>query len=187
MYDRHRYSPTPRAWAESLAGQYYPSSADERHARTLHRGTLDHWLTSNPTIFDPAITKSHAYDAAIRQKMQAGKSGKSCFSNWHSRDLDASRRPLRAHLRGDGRRRQLGLLPCRSSPSRHSLIHGEIGPLLTADDNAEEILARFERVGIDVEALDAELQREGANTFVDSWNALMAGLATKSDTLKKAG
>ena len=65
--------------------------------------------------------------------------------------------------------------------------HGEIGPLLTADDNAEEILARFERAGIDVEALDAELQREGAKSFVDSWNALMAGLATKSDTLKKAG
>ena len=65
--------------------------------------------------------------------------------------------------------------------------HGDIGPLLTADDNAEEILARFERAGIDVEALDAELQCEGAKSFVDSWNALMAGLATKSDTLKKAG
>ena len=65
--------------------------------------------------------------------------------------------------------------------------HGEIGPLLTADDNAEEILARFERAGIDVEALDAELQREGAKSFVDSWNALMAGLAAKSDALKKAG
>ena len=65
--------------------------------------------------------------------------------------------------------------------------HREIGPLLTADDNAEEILARFERTGIDVEALDAELQREGAKSFVDSWKALMAGLATKSETLKKAG
>jgi transaldolase len=65
--------------------------------------------------------------------------------------------------------------------------HGDIGPLLTADDNAEEILARFERAGIDIKTLDAELQREGAKSFVDSWNALMAGLATKSDTLKKAG
>jgi len=65
--------------------------------------------------------------------------------------------------------------------------HGAIGALLTADDNAEEILARFERAGIDVEALDVELQREGAKAFVDSWKALMAGLATKSDTLKKAG
>jgi transaldolase len=65
--------------------------------------------------------------------------------------------------------------------------HGEIGPLLTADDNAEEILARFERAGIDVEALDTELQRDGAKSFVDSWNALMAGLAIKGETLQKAG
>ena len=65
--------------------------------------------------------------------------------------------------------------------------HGEIGALLPADDNAEEILARFERAGIDVDALDAELQHEGAESFVDSWNELMAGIAAKSDTLKTAG
>src|SRR6201988_3005026 len=53
--------------------------------------------------------------------------------------------------------------------------HGKIGPLLTADDNAEEILARFERAGIDVAALASDLQREGATAFVDSWNELMAG------------
>src|SRR5215467_14316463 len=39
--------------------------------------------------------------------------------------------------------------------------HGEIGPLLTADDNAEEMLARFTRAGIDVTALAGDLQREG--------------------------
>jgi transaldolase len=65
--------------------------------------------------------------------------------------------------------------------------HGEIGPLLTADDNAEEVLARFERSSFDVEAIAIDLQREGAKAFVDSWNELMAGLAAKSETLKKAG
>jgi transaldolase len=65
--------------------------------------------------------------------------------------------------------------------------HGEIGPLLTADDNAEEMLARFERASIDVAALASDLQREGATAFVDSWNELMAGLASKSETLRKAG
>jgi transaldolase len=65
--------------------------------------------------------------------------------------------------------------------------HGEIAPLLTADDNAEEMLARFERAGIDLSALAANLQREGAKSFVDSWNELMAGLSAKSETLKKAG
>ena len=65
--------------------------------------------------------------------------------------------------------------------------HGEVGPLLTADDNAEEMLARFERAGIDVAALASDLQREGATAFVNSWNELMAGLASKSETLRKAG
>jgi transaldolase len=65
--------------------------------------------------------------------------------------------------------------------------HGEVGPLLTADDNAEEMLARFERAGIDVAALASDLQREGATAFVDSWNELMAGIASKSETLRKAG
>jgi transaldolase len=65
--------------------------------------------------------------------------------------------------------------------------HGEIGPLLTADDNAEELLAEFDRAGIDVAALAADLQREGATAFDESWNELMAGLASKSETLRKAG
>src|SRR6266852_4159090 len=37
--------------------------------------------------------------------------------------------------------------------------HGEIGPLLTADDNAEDMLARFTRSGVDVTALAGDLQR----------------------------
>jgi transaldolase len=65
--------------------------------------------------------------------------------------------------------------------------HGEIGPLLTADDNAEELLAEFGRAGIDVAALAADLQREGATSFDDSWNELMAGIASKSETLRKVG
>jgi transaldolase len=49
------------------------------------------------------------------------------------------------------------------------------------------MLARFERAGIDVAALAADLQREGAKSFVDSWNELMAGIASKSEVLRKAG
>ncbi len=65
--------------------------------------------------------------------------------------------------------------------------HGEVGALLTADEgDAEEVLARFGRAGIDVSALAADLQAEGAKAFVTSWNELMAGIASKSDALKKA-
>ncbi len=35
-------------------------------------------------------------------------------------------------------------------------------------------------------ALAAELQNEGAKSFVTSWNELMAAIAAKSDALKKA-
>ena len=42
-------------------------------------------LTSNPTIFDHAIKNSSSYDAAIRKKLDEGKSGESCSSSWHSR------------------------------------------------------------------------------------------------------
>ena len=65
--------------------------------------------------------------------------------------------------------------------------HGELGPVLTADGgNAEEILGRFSKEGIDVSALAADLQKDGAASFVASWNDLLAGIAAKSDTLRKA-
>ena len=53
----------------------------------LESGTLTRYidqlsvtgLTSNPTIFDHAIKKSSAYDAAIRKKVGEGKSGEELF------------------------------------------------------------------------------------------------------------
>ena len=65
--------------------------------------------------------------------------------------------------------------------------HGVTGPLLTPDGgDAEQVLARFGRAGVDVLGLAADLQTEGAKAFVTSWNELMAAIASKSDALKKA-
>jgi len=65
--------------------------------------------------------------------------------------------------------------------------HGEIGPMLTADGgNCEQVLARFGAAGVDVFALAADLQADGAKAFVASWDELMAGIAAKTDALKKA-
>jgi transaldolase len=47
-------------------------------------------------------------------------------------------------------------------------------------------LAQFTRAGIDIPALAARLQDEGAKAFVKSWDELMAVIETKSDFLKKA-
>jgi transaldolase len=66
--------------------------------------------------------------------------------------------------------------------------HGDVGPLLPADGgDCEEVLARFAEAGIDVEALAAQLQDEGAKAFVKSWNDLLAVIASKSAVLAKAG
>jgi transaldolase len=47
-------------------------------------------------------------------------------------------------------------------------------------------LDQFAKAGIDVGALAAKLQEEGAKSFVDSWNELMGVIASKSATLAKA-
>ncbi len=65
--------------------------------------------------------------------------------------------------------------------------HGEIGPMLPADGgDCEDVLAQFAKAGIDLDALAAQLQDEGAKSFVKSWNELMAVIASKSAALEKA-
>src|SRR5499427_2126106 len=44
-------------------------------------------LTSNPTIFDHAISKSSSYDAAIRKKLSQGKNGEALFFDLALEDL----------------------------------------------------------------------------------------------------
>jgi transaldolase len=66
--------------------------------------------------------------------------------------------------------------------------HGEVGPVLPADGgDCEDVLARFAGAGIDLDALAAQLQDEGARSFVKSWDELMAVIASKSSALAKAG
>ena len=63
--------------------------------------------------------------------------------------------------------------------------HGELGAILPADGgDCEEVLAQFAKAGIDVDALAAQLQEEGAKSFVKSWNELMAVITSKSSALK---
>ena len=65
--------------------------------------------------------------------------------------------------------------------------HGDIGAALQADGgDSAKVLAQFAQAGIDVGALAAQLQNEGAKSFVKSWDDLMAVIADKSTLLKKA-
>jgi len=66
--------------------------------------------------------------------------------------------------------------------------HGEIGAMMSHDGgDAEAELARFAQAGIDIDALAEELQRDGAKSFVGSWDDLLACIAEKSERLRKAG
>ena len=65
--------------------------------------------------------------------------------------------------------------------------HGEVGGTLAPDGgDCETVLAQFAKAGVDVDALAARLQDEGAASFVKSWNDLMDRVATKSATMRKA-
>jgi transaldolase len=65
--------------------------------------------------------------------------------------------------------------------------HGEIGAILPPDGgDCEDVLAEFAKAGIDVDALAAKLQEDGAKSFVQSWNELMGVITAKSAELKTA-
>jgi transaldolase len=65
--------------------------------------------------------------------------------------------------------------------------HGQLGEILPADGgDSEEVLAKFVKAGVDVDALGAQLQDEGAKSFVKSWHELMDVIASKSADLAKA-
>ena len=64
--------------------------------------------------------------------------------------------------------------------------HGDIGGVLPADGgDCEQVLAQFAKAGVDVDALGAKLQDEGAKSFDDSWKELLGVIASKSAALKK--
>ena len=65
--------------------------------------------------------------------------------------------------------------------------HTELGELLPTDGgDCEEVLGQFAKAGVDVDALGAQLQAEGAESFVKSWNDLMVVISSKSASLNKS-
>ena len=66
-------------------------------------------------------------------------------------------------------------------------INGSVKGVMPRDGgDAETVLARFAKAGIDIDALAARLQLEGAESFVKSWSELMKRIADKSSALATA-
>ena len=59
--------------------------------------------------------------------------------------------------------------------------HTDLGELLPTDGgNSEEVLEQFAKAGVDIDVLAAQLQSEGAESFVKSWNDLMGVISSKT-------
>jgi transaldolase len=66
--------------------------------------------------------------------------------------------------------------------------HGKPGEMMPADSgDAEKILSEFEKKGIDLDKLAANLQKEGADAFEKSWNDLLSAIESKGKALGKPG
>jgi transaldolase len=65
--------------------------------------------------------------------------------------------------------------------------HTALGSILPADGgDSEKVFSQFADTGIDVNVLAAELQEQGANSFVKSWNELMAVIDSKSELVAQS-
>ena len=65
--------------------------------------------------------------------------------------------------------------------------HGQVGHPMPADGgDCEQVLAQFAKAGVDLDALAAQLQSEGADAFSKSWNDLMGVIASKAEALRMA-
>lgn len=62
--------------------------------------------------------------------------------------------------------------------------HGQVNTSIHTDGgSSSETLAAFTQAGIDLKTLAATLQKEGADSFVASWNDLMKVIDSKSETI----
>jgi len=63
--------------------------------------------------------------------------------------------------------------------------HGQVGAVVPRDGgDAEQVLAAFNRAGVDLGQLAAQLQEDGAKAFVASWKALVSAIDNKGKHIR---
>jgi len=59
--------------------------------------------------------------------------------------------------------------------------HGKVGsPMAVDGGDAEQTIAEFARLGVDIDALAVRLQKEGGDAFKTSWGSLLDAIRKKS-------
>jgi len=186
-------------------------AAAEAYLRGIER-RIDAGL--DPHVGSVASVFISRWDTAVKDKVPEAllnKLGITIASHTHkaARDLLTSPRWMRVYNEGGRPQRVLwastgtkdpnasdvlyinGLAaPCTVNTMPESTLkafadHGETGDFMPADGgDCEAVLGQFDQAGIDIAALAAQLQDEGARSFVASWNELIAVITSKSDSLK---
>ena len=65
--------------------------------------------------------------------------------------------------------------------------HGEVAPTLDIDSPApEQVLAELARAGINLDGVTAELEREGVQSFCDSYRQLLGCIESKLGAVASA-
>ena len=105
-------------WLDNITRDLHDSGTLQRYVDELSVTGL----TSNPTIFDNAISRSSWYDAEIRKQLNAGTSGESLFFNLAVQDL--------------GRAADLFLPVHQRTGTVDGFVSLEVSPLLAYDTQA---------------------------------------------------
>lgn len=171
----------------------------------------------NPNVGSVASLFISRWDAAVAEKVPADLKnklgiaiGQDCYKAYC--DFLTTPRYLRAHNKGARAQRLLWAstgtkdknasdtlyVEAFASPFTVNTIpeptlkafadHGNVGDVLK-DDGGESAatLKQFADAGIDTQALAAQLQKEGAESFVKAWNELIQVIEGKKESLKKVG
>jgi transaldolase len=167
----------------------------------------------NPHVGSVASVFVSRWDAAVAGKVPAALNNRLgiavAYRIYKSyRDLLASPRWQRAYSAGASPQRLLWASTGTKDPAASDILyvkalaapftvntmpeatlkaladHGELGSIMAADGgDSGKTIAEFEKAGIAINALAAQLQDDGAKSFVKSWNDLMTVIESKSRML----
>jgi transaldolase len=107
---------------------------------------------------------------------------------WASTGTKDPKAPLLLYIKALASPFTVNTMPEATLKALAAAAPGEVSKVMPADGgDCETVLAEFAKAGIDVAALAAQLQDEGAKSFVTSWKDLLGVIVSKSSALAAGG